>query len=388
MTVTDTKIWNENENDNIEFLNDDIEISRLDVSGYLDEFGDVRVKNLWIADKCILDLNDENDSKKAIELYRRWVQNDEYVCIKRTQELNGKTERDWFAVKAVKRGNDVYSHHAKKRLAELERNLEPYINPDGLHTNLLYVTLTTNPEIYNNDINEAWQRIGSDWNKFLVGLRKAWGKIRIVRSWESFDNGYPHIHSLLAFESNRFVIIPHVAYPKDRPPVKTARIPKAYKDTLAGHWHSFVDVIAVTRDNVRNVMHDVCQYVLKFSKDQDYRNFDNWSSKQKKTLTYLWLNRLRTFSVSRQLLVDGFPEDAENDLTMRIKVIKTMTDIYGNRATVVFELLGMVSGQKAGIESSEWHKSYRKEPDWVRDVWLPRSIRSPGCVGGLGSVFK
>jgi hypothetical protein len=356
------------------------ELERVDVGGYLDEWGDVRIKNLWFDRRCCLDMNKPLDVTRALELYRRWVQGDEYIVIKRTQELNGKTEREWWTVKAMKRGNDVYVYEVKKRLAQLERNLQKYVLDDGVHTKLLYITLTTNPKIYNGDINLAWQSIGKDWNRFLSSMKKEYGSVVIFRTWEAFRKGMPHIHALVGFKDHRFITIPHTRATREGGEVKTIRIPTVDKDRLARGWHSFVDVLAITRDNLKSALHDVIQYVTKFGRDGDYKNFDAWAAKRKLTLSCVWLFRLRTFAVSKSLLAKGMPDDDAVDLIMQTKATQTMTDVYGRVATVTYELLGMISGKKANISPDVWHKSYHEAPEWAREIWKPAAIRSGSGV--------
>ena len=68
-----------------------------------------------------------------------------------------------------------------------------------------------------------------------VRARKRFGRVSLFRVWEAYENGYPHIHCLLFFESFEFNVF------RDRKGRHRIRS----KGVFERHWHSFVDVQAV-----------------------------------------------------------------------------------------------------------------------------------------------
>jgi len=68
-------------------------------------------------------------------------------------------------------------------------------------TKVLFVTLT-----YRRDgrIDSAWEDVGKDYNRWISGLRRRYGKIHVLRNWEAQSDGYPHIHCVLYFEEREF----------------------------------------------------------------------------------------------------------------------------------------------------------------------------------------
>jgi hypothetical protein len=73
-------------------------------------------------------------------------------------------------------------------------------------------------------------------NRFLSFVRKQFGKLSSIRVFESFENGFPHIHAILLFESRRFKVF------RDRK--GQFRIDE--KSVMARGWHSNIDVKAMS----------------------------------------------------------------------------------------------------------------------------------------------
>ena len=70
---------------------------------------------------------------------------------------------------------------------------------------------------------------------FLSFVRKQFEKLSSIRVFESFENGYPHVHAILLFKSASFDVF------RD----KKGQFRIHSKDVLARGWHSNIDVKAM-----------------------------------------------------------------------------------------------------------------------------------------------
>jgi len=131
--------------------------------------------------------------------------------------------------------------------------------------------------------------VGVEFNRFTAFVRKRFGKVSVCRVFESFENGYPHIHCILLFVSTWFSVF--------RDEKNQFRVHS--KKIIAKGWHSNVGVKA---------MHSLAggfSYQKKYLLKNIYA--ENADSKTLKTLALCWAYRKRAFSVSglfRQLLSD------------------------------------------------------------------------------------
>lgn len=122
---------------------------------------------------------------------------------------------EWSFPVACKRGNETYVDITKKRLAPLLCQ-EPLFYFDTAYnskrritryTNMLYVTGTTDPD--KRTIGGAWLSFPRAWNSFITNLRKQFGELVFIRSWQSQKNGYPHFHAIIYFNSVNFSVVPN-----------------------------------------------------------------------------------------------------------------------------------------------------------------------------------
>ena len=122
----------------------------------------------------------------------------------------------------------------------------------------------------------------------MAYVRKQFGKVSCCRVFESFENGYPHIHCILLFE---------VWFSVFRDRKGQFRIYE--KDAIAKGWHSNIDVKAM--DSLAGGLSYLKKYLLKGI------DFEKAKSKGLKTLALCWTYRKRAFSVSgsfRKALTD------------------------------------------------------------------------------------
>jgi len=206
--------------------------------------------------------------------------------------LKGFTfETEYFAVKCAKRGNDVYRSRVYGRFKGLCGNSENlvFFNPrdrGAKRTRALWVTLTYDTKLCSFD--NAWRNVGMEFNRFMAYVREKFGRVSCCRVFESFENGHPHIHCILLFETSFSVF-------RD----SKGRFRVYAKDTIAEGWHSNVDVKAMS--SLAGGFSYLKKYLLKNN------NADEADSKALMTLALCRAFRKRAFSVSgqfRQALAD------------------------------------------------------------------------------------
>jgi hypothetical protein len=227
---------------------------------------------------------------EIVERYAEWVNDVKYMILTRWNEK--KWKNDVFAVKCAKRGNDVYRSRVSRRFAGLCSRAEDlvFFNPKdrgAKRTRALWVTLTNDTK--RCSFGEAWRNVGVEFNRFMAYVRKKFGNVSCCRVFESFENGYPHIHCILLFESTWFSVF------RDR----KGQFRVHSKKIIARGWHSNVDVKAM--HSLAGGFSYLKKYLLKNI------NAEKVDSKALKTLALCWAYRKRAFSVSghfRQLLSD------------------------------------------------------------------------------------
>jgi hypothetical protein len=227
---------------------------------------------------------------EIVEKYVQWVSQDEYMILFRSKRLHEDSlkgftfENEYFAVKCAKRGNDVYRSRVYRRFKGLvgtSENLVFFNSEDrGVkRTRALWITLTYDIKLCSFD--DAWRNVGVEFNRFMAYVRKRFGKVSCCRVFESFENGHPHIHCILFFETYFTVFRDS----KGQFRVHT-------KDVISEGWHSNIDVKAMS--SLVGGFSYLKKYLLKNN------NADNADSKALMTLALCWVFRKRAFSVSGQ----------------------------------------------------------------------------------------
>ncbi len=93
--------------------------------------------------------------------------------------------------------------------------------------------------IYDTELyayKDAWAKIGVEFNGFIAYVRSRFGKVSCCRVFESFENGYPHIHCILLFQEYSFLVF--------RDGKGHFRVKE--KEAIDSVWHSNVDVKAMS----------------------------------------------------------------------------------------------------------------------------------------------
>jgi len=218
-----------------------------------------------------------------IELYKNWRDQSEYLvlCYHRRDFM-----LEYRAIKCSKRGNDVYNWRINQKFKELEVLANFYgdskifdINQAEPKTNCLLVTFTYDTKLKNKI--DAWHDVSLEYNRAITRLRQKFGKISVLRVWESFRNGYPHIHAILLFDDKRFNVFEHWTSNNK----STYRIQE--KIEFSKVWHSNVDVLAVS--SVRGAVGYLIKYLKKVHSSDSKHNL---------TLANLWINHKQSFAIS------------------------------------------------------------------------------------------
>ena len=118
-----------------------------------------------------------------------------------------KRNFEYVFFRGLKRGDDRYgvlTCRKFERLARFGRDLvyfgfgsHGHVCGSGLHVVLEYDANVVG-------LSDAWLRVGVDFNRFMSHVRKLFGKVNVVRVFESHESGYPHVHILLIFDSHVF----------------------------------------------------------------------------------------------------------------------------------------------------------------------------------------
>jgi hypothetical protein len=272
---------------------------------------------------------------EIVEKYREWISVSSYMILSKWNKA--KWKNDVFAVKCSKRGNDVYRCRVKSKFRGLSHRAEPltFFDPkarEAKATRALWITLTYDTKLCS--YKEAWKQIGIEFNGFMALVRSNFGKVSCCRVFESFENGYPHIHCILLFQEYTFQVF--------RDAKGQFRVQE--KDVIAKGWHSNVDVKAMS--SLAGGFSYLKKYLLKGI------DFENADSKGLKTLALCWIYRKRAFSVSgafRKALADLI-----TDLHNSNKPT-AQTTIFGEIIPEEkYTMLGFVNGKDLQIEEDTW----------------------------------
>jgi len=281
------------------------------------------------------------------EHYLEWVNEDVYMILSQWNKDKGKN--DLFAVKCAKRGNDVYRSRISRRFKGVASRAENavFFNPKdrgSKKTRALWITLTNDTK--RCSFKEAWVNIGVEFNRFTAFVRKKFGTVSCCRVFESFENGYPHIHCILLFKSTWFNVF------RD----KKGQFRIHSKKIIALGWHSNVDVKAMSS----------LQRGLSYQKKYLLKNIDveNADSKALKTLALCWAYRKRAFSVSglfRRLLSDLITylhnsNRKQRQITLEGKIIENEK----------FTVIGCVPANVVRLKGSVWFK--KLDPECINRV--------------------
>ena len=330
--------------------------------------------------------------QELILKYKEWVVQDEYLILKKTNfDLKNRESTQIFASKCSKRGNDVYDFRIRNTFRELDEvacemsdNGEIFdLHKSDKKTNVLLVTLSQDTKLRSSE--ESWDKIDEKYNRFITRMRKLYGKISVLRVWESYENGYPHIHAILIFDSYSFSVLEHWNRDHTKSTFRLKNRTSFGRKWVDGDWSlpiddrvnledtkqiwnsEFVDVIAV--HSIRGIVNYLSKYFRKFATNEDGSS----SFKSDLTLAKTWYYRKQSFAMS-----GDFVEKLKS-----IRLVKAMhnsnfknhqVDLVGDEVTHErCQLLGICSKKEmvkcfSGKNNNSWFLELDDVPKMIDDV--------------------
>jgi hypothetical protein len=284
-----------------------------------------------------------------IQAYTSWVQEHRYMILERLKpewdapKSSTMFKKETIAVKSAKRGNDVYSRRVLTKFSVYENVLTDLnlisFDRGKMRTQVLFFTLTYDAKLRSR--HQAWITISKLYNLFMSKLRRVFGSISSARSFESFENGYPHIHAVLLFNDFSFEVREYI----DKKGKKVLLIDDDLKNCISAMWHSWVDVKGV--GNVSESIGYLKKYISKCAE------FDASDSKGVRTLSQCWAYRKRAYCLSgvfRSRMFD-LNTHMQNSNSKISQLTLENEKLEENR----WSCLGFVSIEVLGIEPFIWH---------------------------------
>lgn len=242
--------------------------------------------------------------EEVIDLHQHWLSINQYtvmafpidpgIPIEHGRFAGGiqHLKYDYWGFRCAKRGNDVHRCRVAKRFMPLIELCKRYKNFSFFdkdqrfgNTKLLMITLTYDGTRCN--CHEAWLNIGKDLNRFLSSLKQKYGKADILRSFETFKNGYPHVHLIVYFKECDFKV---KRFRNKKGKIEWL-IPRNDDQRISGFHHSFVKINGIQTVNA-------VPYVAKYCMKGVFLENNN------ETLIRCWLYGKRQYSISKSFIHD------------------------------------------------------------------------------------
>lgn len=316
------------------------------------------------------------DLQGLVDYYEAWRDFPEYLVLQK-QVGSPNPEKTTIAVKCSKRGNEIYRSRVRKRLAWMEELPDlQFFNDQELSqgratTRMIFFTLTYDTK--RCSIEEAWENVGSEYNTWISRLRYLDPGLSVIRVWQAFGNGYPHIHGVILFRDLNL----HVAFKQEE--TIQGRTHSVYrvkeKEIFEGSWHSWVDVAACY--SMRGALSYCRRYITRqVLKGQSYSlPLYQGGSQTSQDQAMMWIYRKRSFSVS------GDFRSRLHDLIVLMHNSKSdlrQTTLAGDllpEKPVLWLCLGVHSAQELGVDGSD--RFFELTPDQINPDWRPRGQGSP-----------
>lgn len=326
---------------------------------------------LLAARSYFLDMR-QGDLQGLVSYYEAWRDFTEYLVLQK-QTVSPDPEKETIAVKCSKRGNDVYQRRVKARLAWMDQLPEARFFTDEeipqgtATTKMAFFTLTYDTKRCSQ--TEAWENVGSEYNGWISRLRYLDPKLSVIRVWQSFGNGYPHIHGVILFQD----LTLHVQFKQEElgPDGQADTVYRiAEKEIFESSWHSWVDVAACY--SVRGALHYCKRYITRQALRGESYSLppQKGGSLSSQDQAMMWVYRKRSFSVSgdfRSRLHDLI-RDLHNS-----KIVSGQLTLEGDYQGLIWECLGVHSAAELGVDGSRWF--HRLTPDQVDPEWIAAAAR-------------
>lgn len=208
-----------------------------------------------------------------------------------------------------------------------------------MRTQVLFLTLTYDTKLCSR--HQAWITNSKLYNLFMSKLRRVFGSISSARSFESFENGYPHIHAVLLFNDFSFEVREAI----DKKGRKVLLIDDNLLECIQAFWHSFIKV-----RGVGNVSESISYLKKCISKCAE---FDVSDSKGVGTLSQCWAYRKRAYCLSGVFRSRMF--DLNANMQNSNSKISQLTLENERLEENKWSCLGFVSIEVLQIEPFMWH---------------------------------
>lgn len=228
---------------------------------------------------------------KAVDRYLEWLSIPFYVVLYGFNEDSQRYEFRYF--RSAKRGDSRYASRVTRRFDDVasrvpSREFFKFGHHGIIHSSCLLVTLTFGRSI---DLVVAWVSLGPFLNGYLSYLRRRYGKIAVLRCWESHVDGYPHIHVLILFKDWSFKGFSYRS--KKKATYGKLMYAVDSKDSIARGWsYGHVKVLAVSS------VHSGFSYVGKYLRKSVRVSEGDSGSAVVKTLALCWDFHKRAYSLS------------------------------------------------------------------------------------------
>jgi len=222
-------------------------------------------------------------------------------------------------------------------------------NPRGniKKTNLLFITLTWNSREI--DLRESWEsELSKRFNKWITAVRMKYGKVSVLRSWEAFESGYPHVQVMLFFHSHEFNTFRHG---------RKFRIQE--KEDLQCGYSSHIDVQAM--HSWKGAVNYVGKYILKQLSNEEMGD-PHAQNKQMLTLSLCWIFRKQSYSMSRDLV--DLMQTLHNSKSSLVQLMLNGDPVHEH---VDWTFIGVFSYKELGIPPIlETHEITPDSEFWAR----------------------
>lgn len=251
---------------------------------------------------CLREMADWDFSPDyLVEKYLKWVSVAFYVFLKRERfvpdwrikGLKSNYVEEYAVFRSRKRGDENYARHVKRRFYALgnmtsDETFFSLRDRGNVRSPVLFATLEYDANRYK--LNECWERVGDDFNRWKSYIRRKFGKFASVRVWEAHESGYPHIHVALAFEEKVFF----GGFMANRQDKGKFRVKGEDYSVLRGSWrHGFSDFVLC--NSVKGAFKYAGKYLMKGISVKEA------GSKAVTGLAMCWVFRKRSFSLSGDL---------------------------------------------------------------------------------------
>jgi len=298
------------------------------------------------------------DLKKLLFYFREWREEFERMGLAGWVDYGPVSERKAVFVKCSKRGNDVYRNRVYRRFKKIldSKQKRGMIyrrrGVKGMDSNSLILTLEYDSNRYG--ISESWRRGSADWNRFVSAVRRRYGRVSVLRGYESHESGVLHIHAVLVFHDHSFPIFSYRG---------NYRV-QGKRTEFEPLWnHGYLDIKAVSNAK------DASTYIPKYLMKQMGKNP---LLKQEMGLAMGWFYGMRLFGVS-----GDFIDEIATCITQTNHMCQSRLD--GSKIKMNWTFLGIFPRWMID-DSLSWSVTMDKPPPAVKKMMGIRHDAKKGII--------